>query len=177
MLAWHPSDICFASVPHSAADRPRHLCADWQDRANKQNSPRLSVGEEKYSITTDKEDFIKGANLSKELRDWAKEMGLDKLSKQPIKGPVIVSVRDLRTAWYEKNGRADEANAINTALEADIYGNVNSTHVCGTKMMNGIGGSGDFARNSYLSIFTTASFSYNIFQPAAVNISGVTFAE
>lgn len=46
---------------------------------------------------------------------------------------------------------------INTALEADIYGNVNSTHVVGTKMMNGIGGSGDFARNSYLSIFTCPS--------------------
>ncbi|MFI3314782.1 MAG: acetyl-CoA hydrolase/transferase family protein [Rikenellaceae bacterium] len=46
---------------------------------------------------------------------------------------------------------------INTALEADIFGNVNSTHVTGTKMMNGIGGSGDFARNSYLSIFTCPS--------------------
>ncbi|MBD8529618.1 MULTISPECIES: acetyl-CoA hydrolase/transferase family protein [unclassified Massilia] len=45
--------------------------------------------------------------------------------------------------------------AINTALEADIYGNVNSTHVSGTHMMNGIGGSGDFARNAYLSIFAT----------------------
>ena len=47
--------------------------------------------------------------------------------------------------------------AINTALEADIYGNVNSTHVGGTHMMNGIGGSGDFARNAYLSIFVTKS--------------------
>ena len=46
---------------------------------------------------------------------------------------------------------------INTALEADIYGNVNSTHVLGTKMMNGIGGSCDFTRNAYISIFTTPS--------------------
>lgn len=46
---------------------------------------------------------------------------------------------------------------INTALEADIFGNINSTHVCGSKMMNGIGGSGDFCRNAYLSIFTTPS--------------------
>jgi len=30
--------------------------------------------------------------------------------------------------------------AMNTALEADIFGNINSTHVVGTKMMNGIGG-------------------------------------
>jgi succinyl-CoA:acetate CoA-transferase len=44
---------------------------------------------------------------------------------------------------------------INTALEVDIYGNVNSTHVLGTHMMNGIGGSGDFARNGYLSVFAT----------------------
>ena len=47
--------------------------------------------------------------------------------------------------------------AINTALECDIYGNVNSTHVMGTQMMNGIGGSGDFARNALLSIFVSKS--------------------
>ena len=47
--------------------------------------------------------------------------------------------------------------AMNTALEFDIYGNVNSTHVLGTKMMNGIGGSGDFARNGYISIFSCPS--------------------
>ncbi|TYQ21919.1 UNVERIFIED_ORG: succinyl-CoA:acetate CoA-transferase [Zoogloea ramigera] len=47
--------------------------------------------------------------------------------------------------------------ALNTALEFDIYGNVNSTHVGGTHMMNGIGGSGDFARNGQLSIFVSKS--------------------
>jgi succinyl-CoA:acetate CoA-transferase len=47
--------------------------------------------------------------------------------------------------------------SINTALEVDIYGNVNSTHVTGTHMMNGIGGSGDFARNARLAIFVTKS--------------------
>lgn len=47
--------------------------------------------------------------------------------------------------------------ALNTAIEVDIFGSVNSTHVNGTHMMNGIGGSGDFTRNSYLSIFLTPS--------------------
>ena len=47
--------------------------------------------------------------------------------------------------------------AINTALEVDIFGNVNSTNVSGQKIMNGIGGSADFARNSFLSIFTCPS--------------------
>ena len=50
---------------------------------------------------------------------------------------------------------------INTALEADIFGNINSTHVLGTKMMNGIGGSGDFTRNAYISIFTCSSVQKN----------------
>lgn len=47
--------------------------------------------------------------------------------------------------------------AINTALEVDIYGNANSTHVAGTQLMNGIGGSGDFVRNAYLSIMVCPS--------------------
>ena len=51
--------------------------------------------------------------------------------------------------------------AMNTAIEADIFGNVNSTHIMGTKMMNGIGGSGDFTRAGYLSIFTTPSIAKN----------------
>ena len=52
--------------------------------------------------------------------------------------------------------------AMNGMIEADIYGNVNSTHVMGTKIQNGIGGSGDFARNGYISFFMTPSVaSYN----------------
>ena len=47
--------------------------------------------------------------------------------------------------------------AMNTAIEVDIYGNVNSTHIAGTKLMNGIGGSGDYARNGYLTVFFTTS--------------------
>ena len=47
--------------------------------------------------------------------------------------------------------------AMNGMIEADLYGNVNSTHVMGSSIMNGIGGSGDFARNAYLSVFMTPS--------------------
>ena len=47
--------------------------------------------------------------------------------------------------------------ALNTPMEFDIYGHANSTHVIGTHMMNGIGGSGDYMRNGYLTIFTTES--------------------
>lgn len=47
--------------------------------------------------------------------------------------------------------------SINTALEIDIYGNVNSSHVYGTDIMNGIGGSGEFTRNAYISIYMCPS--------------------
>lgn len=47
--------------------------------------------------------------------------------------------------------------SMNTAIEVDLGGNVNSTHVMMRQMMNGIGGSGDFTRNSYLSIFSCPS--------------------
>ena len=51
--------------------------------------------------------------------------------------------------------------AMNGLIEADIYGAVNSTHVMGSRIQNGIGGSGDFARNAYISIFVTPSTAKN----------------
>lgn len=46
---------------------------------------------------------------------------------------------------------------MNTPLEFDIYGHANSTHRYGFRVENGIGGSGDFERNAYLSIMHTYS--------------------
>ena len=45
----------------------------------------------------------------------------------------------------------------NGMIEADIYGNINSTHVAGQRIMNGIGGSGDFTRNARISTFISPS--------------------
>ncbi|MCA9657345.1 MAG: acetyl-CoA hydrolase [Myxococcales bacterium] len=47
--------------------------------------------------------------------------------------------------------------AMNTPLEVDIYGHVNSTHIHGTRIVNGLGGSGDFFRNAYISVVHTPS--------------------
>ncbi|MCW3158770.1 acetyl-CoA hydrolase/transferase family protein [Micropruina sonneratiae] len=47
--------------------------------------------------------------------------------------------------------------ACNGMIEADIYGNVNSTHIMGSRMQNGIGGSADFTRNSFIAAFVTPS--------------------
>jgi len=47
--------------------------------------------------------------------------------------------------------------ALNSAIEMDIYGHVNSTHIGGTRIMAGVAGSIEFARNGYLSIFMAPS--------------------
>ena len=47
--------------------------------------------------------------------------------------------------------------AINTAMEMDIYGHANSTHVMGSHLMNGIGGSGDYMRNGAVTFMVTPS--------------------
>ncbi len=49
----------------------------------------------------------------------------------------------------------------NGLIEADIYGNVNSTNVIGSRIMNGVGGSGDFTRNGLISSFITPSDAKN----------------
>ena len=51
--------------------------------------------------------------------------------------------------------------AMNGMIEADIYGNVNSSHIMGSSIYNGIGGSGDFARNAYIAMFLTPSTAKN----------------
>jgi succinyl-CoA:acetate CoA-transferase len=81
------------------------------------------------------------------------EQFLEDLSK--YRGRVILRPQEI-TNSPEVIGRLGVI-AINTAVEADIYGNVNSSHILGTRLMNGLGGSGDFARNAYLSVFCTPS--------------------
>ncbi len=51
--------------------------------------------------------------------------------------------------------------SINTAIEADISGNINSTHIMGKNLMNGIGGSSDFTRSAFISIFACPSTAKN----------------
>lgn len=72
---------------------------------------------------------------------------------ESLRGKLVIRPQDI-----SNNGaiaRRLSVVAMNTAMEADIYGNVNSTHVMGSGMMNGLGGSGDFARHGGLSIFMT----------------------
>jgi acetyl-CoA hydrolase len=58
---------------------------------------------------------------------------------------------------------------MNTPAEFDIYGHANSTLINGSRMINGIGGSGDFLRNAYLSIMHSPST-----RPSKTDPTGIT---
>jgi len=47
--------------------------------------------------------------------------------------------------------------ALNTGIEIDVYGNVNSSHIAGTRVVNGIGGGAGFAQNAGLSVLLIPS--------------------
>jgi succinyl-CoA:acetate CoA-transferase len=68
--------------------------------------------------------------------------------------------------------------AMNGLIEADIYGNVNSTHLMGSRIQNGIGGSGDFARNAFISVFMARSVakggSISTIVPACSHVDHIT---
>lgn len=58
---------------------------------------------------------------------------------------------------------------MNTPVEFDMYAHANSTLVGGTRMINGIGGSGDFERNAYISIMHAPSV-----RPSKTDEFGIT---
>ncbi|MFO7831501.1 MAG: acetyl-CoA hydrolase/transferase C-terminal domain-containing protein [Desulfuromonadaceae bacterium] len=59
--------------------------------------------------------------------------------------------------------------AMNTPVEFDMYAHANSTLVAGTRMINGLGGSGDFLRNAYISIMHSPST-----RPSKTDPNGIT---
>lgn len=66
----------------------------------------------------------------------------------------------LRPMWLSNNPEIVTrlfVIAMNTPIEVDIYAHVNSTHVDGSRVINGLGGSGDFFRSAYLSVVHTPS--------------------
>ncbi len=83
--------------------------------------------------------------------------GLEHFYKNINKYKDVIIMRPQEISNNPEIARRLGVITMNTAIECDIYGNVNSTHIMGSRMMNGIGGSGDFTRNGYITIFTTVS--------------------
>jgi len=89
------------------------------------------------------------------------EAGLEKLLNNIEHYSKYCVLRPMEISNNPSIARQLGVIAMNTAIEVDIYGHVNSTNVMGSRMMNGLGGSGDFTRNAYISIYTTVSTAKN----------------
>ena len=102
-------------------------------------------------IDAGKADFASATSLS-----LSKE-GLERLFSdiERYRGKLVL--RDSEISNSAELIRRLGVIAMNTAVEADIYGNVNSSQMNGTTVYNGIGGSGDYARSALISIFMTPS--------------------
>ena len=81
----------------------------------------------------------------------------ERMNKEAARYRESIITRPLQVSNHPEVIRRVGLIAINGMIEADIYGNVNSTNVSGSRIMNGIGGSGDFTRNGFISSFITPS--------------------
>ncbi len=77
----------------------------------------------------------------------------DKMNREAKKYREHLVLRPLQISNSPEVIRRMGLIASNGMIEADIYGNINSTQVGGSRIMNGIGGSGDFTRNAFASTF------------------------
>ena len=81
----------------------------------------------------------------------------EKMNEQAEKYREHIILRPQQISNHPEVIRRMGLISSNGAIEADIYGNINSTNVMGSRVMNGIGGSGDFTRNAYISTFISPS--------------------
>ena len=81
----------------------------------------------------------------------------ERMNKEAARYRESIITRPLQVSNHPEVIRRVGLIATNGMIEADIYGNVNSTNVSASRIMNGIGGSGDFTRNGFISSFITPS--------------------
>lgn len=81
----------------------------------------------------------------------------EKMNAEAKRYRESIILRPLQVSNHPEVIRRVGLISSNGMIEADIYGNINSTHVAGQRIMNGIGGSGDFTRNARISTFISPS--------------------
>ncbi|WP_295628649.1 acetyl-CoA hydrolase/transferase family protein [uncultured Corynebacterium sp.] len=81
----------------------------------------------------------------------------ERMNREAARYRESIITRPLQVSNHPEVIRRVGLIATNGMIEADIYANINSTNVSGSRIMNGIGGSGDFTRNGLISSFITPS--------------------
>jgi succinyl-CoA:acetate CoA-transferase len=85
------------------------------------------------------------------------EEGLDRFFKNLQRYKKVLVLRPLDISCSPEVIQRLGVIALNGAIEVDIYGHVNSTHIGGGRILTGVAGSIEFARNSSISVFLTPS--------------------
>jgi succinyl-CoA:acetate CoA-transferase len=85
------------------------------------------------------------------------EEGLDRFFRNLQRYKQVLVLRPLDISCSPEVIQRLGVIALNGAIEVDIYGHVNSTHIGGGRILTGVAGSIEFARNSSISIFVTPS--------------------
>ncbi len=88
---------------------------------------------------------------------YLSEEGLDRFYKNLPRYKKVLVLRPVDISCSPEVIQRFGVIALNGAIEIDIYGHVNSTHVGGGKILTGVAGSIEFARNSSISIFVSPS--------------------
>jgi succinyl-CoA:acetate CoA-transferase len=102
-------------------------------------------------VEAGKVEWVEGIALRLSSDAWKRfEQELDRYKKLIVLRPfTVINSAEL----IQRMG----VTAINGCLEMDLQGQVNSSHVLGARIMAGIGGTYDYARNSPCSIFIARS--------------------
>jgi succinyl-CoA:acetate CoA-transferase len=102
-------------------------------------------------IDAGKVDWVAGTALRLSSRAWERfRAGIDLYKRCMVLRPVTICNA---SETIQRLG----VIAINGCLEMDLQGQVNSSHVLGTKILTGIAGSYDYSRNGLYSIFVGPS--------------------
>lgn len=85
------------------------------------------------------------------------QQGLERIYDEPERYAGDVAVRPVDVSNEPAVIRRLGVVGVNSAVEVGLYGEVNSSHVRGSTLLQGVGGSGDFARNALVSVFVLPS--------------------
>jgi len=85
------------------------------------------------------------------------EEGLNRFFKNLDRYKKVLVIRPLDISCSPEVVQRLGVIALNGAIEVDIYGHINSTHIGGGRILTGVAGSIEFARNSSISTFLTPS--------------------
>lgn len=106
------------------------------------------------------------ANIKLAASGKARAISCGSIKMSPAVTELIKNNPDVRERVVIRNGEVTNSSEViarlapitlTTGIEMDIWGNVNSSHISGSRVVNGLGGGANFAENAGLSVMMISS--------------------